>query len=1075
MIKPILDFSVRQRMLVILATLIIAGFGVLAVKQIPIDAFPDVTNVQVQVIASAGGMSPPEVEKLITRPIEIQMGGLPRLEEIRSVSKIGIAVITIVFEDGVNDYFARQLVSERLSSARENLPKGVDVQLGPITTGLGEVFQYTLVSSDPKYDATELRTVQDYIVRPLLRTVPGVTEVNSFGGLVKQYQVIVNPDRLTSFHVTLQQVFEALEKNNANASGNFIEHQSEQYMVRGLGLVKGIPDIENIIVATSGSGGGKEDAAKSDKGGEKKVASHTPIYVRDVAEVKIGAELRQGAVTMNGKGEAVAGIVLMLKGASGRDVVNAVKEKLPAIQKALPKGVELVAFYDRTDLVKKAIETVTKALKEGAIFVFIILIVLLADVRSAIVVTLILPLAALFAFIMMKWYGLSANLMSLGGLAIGIGMMVDGAVVMVENVHRHLTEKPDESKAHRHANKVETVLYAAKEVGRPIVFGIFIIIIVFLPLFTLEGFEGKMFAPLAFTISFALLGSLIFSMTLVPTLCTFILKQEPHERDPFHIRWLKSSYLFFLKPCVRFPWLVVLLALAALGGAVALAPLIGTEFLPTLDEGALAIQPQRLPSISLPQSLAMQTEVEKIVKSFPEVIDMVSKTGRADIASDPDGVNVSDCIITLKPREEWTSAKTKEELVEKMREAVSQVPGMSVNFTQPIQLRVDELVSGVKSAIGIKIFGDDLDVLRDKGDDVARVLGKVTGAADVGVEKVSGLAYLQIEVDREKIARYGINVADINDVIETAIGGKEASSVYEGLKVFGLSVRFPESARNDVEPIREILIPAPSGALIPLGQLAKVDVTEGPAQISRESGQRRIVITCNVTGRDLGGFVAEAQRKIDAAVKLPPGYIMTWGGQFENQQRAMKRFSIVVPITIAAIFLMLFSSFNSMNQAVLIILNIPFAMIGGIVALVVGHFNLSVSASVGFIALFGVAVLNGVVMVSYFNELRREGMTVDLAVIQGSVLRLRPVLITASVAALGLIPMLFATGPGSEIQKPLAVVVIGGLISSTLLTLFILPTLYKVFERKSRPAPHPLPDPPSTTEFHAHENDPAHN
>ena len=1066
MINPILDFSVRQRMLVILATLIIAGFGVLAVKQIPIDAFPDVTNVQVQVIASAGGMSPPEVEKLITRPIEIQMGGLPRLEMIRSVSKIGIAVVTIVFEDGVNDYFARQLVAERLSSARENLPKGVKVQLGPITTGLGEVFQYTLVSSDPKYDATELRTIQDYIVRPLLRTVPGVTEVNSFGGLVKQYQVIVNPDRLTSFHVTLQQVFEALEKNNANASGNFIEHQSEQYMVRGLGLVNGIPDIENIIVATSGSGGGKEDSAKSEKGGERKVKNHTPIYVRDVAEVKIGAELRQGAVTMNGKGEAVAGIVLMLKGASGRDVVNAVKKKLPAIQKALPKGVELVAFYDRTDLVKKAIETVTKALKEGAIFVFIILIVLLADVRSAIVVTVILPLAALFAFIMMKWYGLSANLMSLGGLAIGIGMMVDGAVVMVENVHRHLTEKPDESKAHRHANKVETVLYAAKEVGRPIVFGIFIIIIVFLPLFTLEGFEGKMFAPLAFTISFALLGSLIFSMTLVPTLCTFILKQEPHERDPFHIRWLKSSYLFFLKPCVRFPWLVVLLALAALGGAVALVPLIGTEFLPTLDEGSLAIQPQRLPSISLPQSLAMQSEVEKIVKSFPEVIDMVSKTGRADIASDPDGVNVSDCIITLKPREEWTSAKTKEELVDKMREAVSQVPGMSVNFTQPIQLRVDELVSGVKSAIGIKIFGDDLDVLRDKGDDVARVLGKVTGAADVGVEKVSGLAYLQIEVDREKIARYGINVADINDVIETAIGGKEASSVYEGLKVFGLSVRFPESARNDVEPIREILIPAPSGALIPLGQLAKVDVTEGPAQISRESGQRRIVITCNVTGRDLGGFVAEAQRKIDAAVKLPPGYIMTWGGQFENQQRAMKRFSIVVPITIAAIFLMLFSSFNSMKQAVLIILNIPFAMIGGIVALVVGHFNLSVSASVGFIALFGVAVLNGVVMVSYFNELRREGIAVADAVLQGSVLRLRPVLITASVAALGLIPMLFAQGPGSEIQKPLAAVVIGGLASSTLLTLFILPTLYKVFERTTRPAPQPLPDPPATTEVY---------
>lgn len=1042
MINPILNFSVRQRMLVILATLIMAGFGVLSVKQIPIDAFPDVTNVQVQVIASAGGMSPPEVEKLVTRPIEIQMGGLPRLTEIRSVSKIGIAVITIVFEDGVNDYFARQLISERLQAARENLPKGVDVALGPITTGLGEVFQYTLISQDKKYDATELRTIQDYIVRPLLRTVPGVTEVNSFGGLVKEYQVVVKPERLTSFNISLQQIFEALEKNNANASGNFIEHQSEQYMVRGLGLVRDVRDIENIIVATHG---------------------HTPVYVRDLAGVKIGAELRQGAVTMNGKGEAVAGIVMMLKGGSGRDVVNAVKEKLPAIQKALPKGVTLVAFYDRTDLVKKAIHTVTKALQEGAIFVFIILIVLLADLRSAVIVTLILPLAALFAFIMMKWYGLSANLMSLGGLAIGIGMMVDGAVVMVENIHRHLTEKED-SVRHQHSGKIETVLYAAKEVGRPIVFGIFIIIIVFLPLFTLEGFEGKMFAPLAFTISFALLGSLILSLTLVPTLSTFFLKQEPLEHDPLHIRWLKHTYLVLLKPCVRHPWLVVIPAVLALAGAFALVPMIGTEFLPTLDEGSIAIQPQRLPSISLPQSLALQTEVEKVIKQFPEVIDMVSKTGRADIASDPDGVNVSDCIVTLKPREEWTSAKTKEELVAKMREAVEAIPGLSANFSQPIALRVDELVSGVKSSIGIKIYGDDLDVLKEKGDAVARALGKVRGAADVSVEKVSGLAYLQIEIDREKIARYGINVADINDVIETAIGGKEASKVYEGLKVFGLSVRFPESARNDVEPIRAILIPSPSGALIPLGQLAKVYVTEGPAQISRESGQRRIVIQCNVTDRDIGSFVQEAQRKIEAAVKMPPGYIVTWGGQFENQQRAMKRFAIVVPITIAAIFLLLFSSFNSVKQAVLIILNIPFAMIGGIGALVIGHFNLSVSASVGFIALFGVAVLNGVVMVSYFNELRREGMEVELAVIKGAVLRLRPVLITASVAALGLIPMLFATGPGSEIQKPLAAVVIGGLISSTLLTLFILPTLYKVFERTKKAAVHPLPNPPLTTE-----------
>jgi cobalt-zinc-cadmium resistance protein CzcA len=1045
MINPILNFSVRQRLLVLLATLILAGFGLLAVKQIPIDAFPDVTNVQVQVLATAGGMSPPDMEKLVTRPIEIELAGLPKLTEVRSVSKIGLSLITVVFEDGVDDYFARQLVFERLAGAREKLPAGVEVQLGPISTGLGEIYQYTLVSKDKKYDATELRTIQQYIVRPILRTVPGVTDVNSFGGMAKQYQALIKPDRLASYGITLQQVFEALGKNNANASGNFIDHGSEQYVVRGLGLVKDTKDVENIIVATH---------------------EHAPVYVRDVADVVIGAELRQGALTANGEGEAVAGIVLMLKGASGRDVVNGVKEKLPAIQKALPNGVELVPYYDRTDLVKKAIHTVITALQEGAILVFIILIVLLADVRSAIIVTLILPLAALFAFIMMRWYGLSANLMSLGGLAIGIGMMVDGAVVMVENIHRHLTEKPEEHKKHEHAGKTEIVLYAAKEVGRPIVFGIFIIIVVFLPLFTLQGFEGKMFSPLAFTISFALLGSLILSLTLVPMLCTVFLKQTPQEHDPFHIRWLKHLYLVLLKPCVRHPWFVVIPAVLVLTGAFALVPRIGTEFLPTLDEGAVSIKLARLPSISLPQSIELAGRVERIVKQFPEVIDVVSRTGRADIASDPEGVDASDITVTLKPREQWTSAGTKEELVEKMREAVAQVPGVAASFTQPIALRVDELVSGVKSAIGIKIFGDDLDVLKTKAEALARVLGKVRGAADINVEKVSGLAYLQIEIDRDKIARYGINVADVQEVVETAIGGKEATKVYEGQKVFGLAVRFPESARSDVSPIRQILIASPQGALIPLGQLAHVYVTEGPAQISREMAQRRIVVECNVTDRDIGSFVKEAQKKIDAAVKLPPGYYLTWGGQFENQQRAMKRFAIVVPITIGAIFLLLFGSFNSVKQALLIILNIPFALIGGILALLLGDFNMSVSASVGFIALFGVAVLNGIVMVSYFNELRREGIPIELAVIKGAVLRLRPVLITASVAALGLVPMLFATGPGSEIQKPLAAVVIGGLISSTLLTLFLLPTLYKVFERDHGGNKSVrLPEPPATTEL----------
>lgn len=1045
MINSVIKFAVRERLLVILGSIILTFFGVLALKQIPIDAFPDVTNIQVQVLATSGAMSPPEVEKLVTRPIEIELGGLPRLTEVRSVSKIGLSAITVVFEDGVDDYFARNLVFEKLQGARDKFPEGVEAELGPITTGLGEVFQYTLQSDDPKYDATELRTIQDYIVRPILRTVPGVTDVNSFGGLTKQYQVIVNPDKLTSFGITLNELFEALEKNNANASGNFIEHRSEQYVVRGLGLVKTLADIENIIVASH---------------------KHTPVFVRDVADVKVGAELRQGAVSANGKGEVVAGIVLMLKGASGRDVVTAVKEKLPEIERALPKGVKLLPFYDRTDLVKKAIHTVTKALEEGAVFVLIILVVLLAELRSAIIVTLVLPLAALFAFIMMRLFGLSANLMSLGGLAIGLGMMVDGAVVMVENIHRHLTETPKETNNHQHAGKRETVLYAAKEVGRPIVFGILIIIIVFLPLFTLQGFEGKMFSPLAFTISFGLLGSLILSLTLVPMLCTFFLKQEVHTADPRHINWIKERYQRLLEKAVSRPRALIIPALGLLLGSLLLVPLIGTEFLPTLDEGSIAVQTFRIPSISLPQSLDLQKKAENIIKKFPEVIDVVSKTGRADIASDPMGVELSDVIVTLKPKEEWKETKNKDELIDKMREALSNLPGVASSFSQPIALRVDELVSGVKSAIGIKIFGEDLNILKEKADEVARALRAVEGATDINVEKVSGLAYLEIDVDREKIARYGINVSDVLQVVETAIGGKEASKVYEGQKVFSLSVRFPESSRSDVTPIKNILISSPKGALIPLGQLSNVYITEGPAQISREMAQRRIVIECNVEGRDIGSFVKDAKAKINASVKFPPGYLMTWGGQFENQERAMKRFSIVIPITIALIFLLLFSSFNSVKQAFLIILNIPFALIGGIFALLLGGFNLSVSASVGFIALFGVAVLNGIVMVSYFNELRHQGMKVEDAVIKGAVLRLRPVLITASVAALGLVPMLFASGPGSEIQKPLAAVVIGGLITSTLLTLFILPTLYKLFVGVGGGLKEILlPDPPETTDF----------
>jgi len=1015
----LVTFALRQRMLIILVCLALIGFGVHAVNELPIDAFPDVTNVQVQILAEAPGMAPVEVEQLVTYPVEVSMGGLPGLAETRSLSKLGLSLTTVVFKDNVDIYFARQLVFERLQQAREKLPPGVDVELGPISTGLGEIYQYTLES--PKRDAMELRTLQDWVVRPILRGVAGVTDVNSFGGLVKQYQVLVRPEQLTSYRLTLREVLEALAENNANASGGYIEHSGEQYVVRGLGLAKSKEDLGRVVVAHRGS---------------------TPIFVRDIADVTTGAEPRQGFVTRDGKGEAVAGIVLMLKGASGRDVVAAVKAKLATVQKALPRDVRVVPFYDRTELVDRAMHTVSEALLEGGVLVLLILMLFLGNIRSALIVTLVLPLSALVAFIMLNAFGYSANLMSLGGLAIGIGMIVDGAVVMTENIFRHLAED------HGKRNIVEVVRESALEVARPIVFGISIITVVFLPLFTLEGFEGKMFAPLAFTIAAALAGSLVLSLTLVPVLSTFILKGKLSEKDTWLVARAKALYLPALAWCLKRWQVPVGLALAGLVVSGVLFTRLGREFLPPLDEGAIGMQTFRLPSVSLTTSRQMELEVERVLRSFPEITTVVSKTGRADIASDPMGLEVSDVIANLRPRSEWKTAKTREELVEKIRTRLEGIPGMSYSFSQPIQLRVDELVSGVKAQIAIKIVGDDLAVLREQGEAVERVIRQVRGAADVNLERTAGTAYLDVDIDRERIARYGINVADIQAIIETAIGGSEATTLREGQRSFAVVVKFPEGVRSDPAHFENLMVTAEDGQRVPLSQLAHIRVEEGPAQVSRESGQRRIVIECNVTGRDMGSFVADAQRAVSREVALPPGYFITWGGQFENQQRAMARLSIVVPLVVLLIFLLLFTSFSSLRNAILIVLNIPFALIGGVIGLYVSGQNLSVAASVGFIALFGVAVLNGVVMVSYFNQLRREGATLQDAVLRGGELRLRPVLMTALVGALGLIPLLIASGPGSEIQRPLASVVVGGLVTSTLLTLFLLPILYRWLERR---------------------------
>jgi cobalt-zinc-cadmium resistance protein CzcA len=1032
MIDRIIESALRQRLLVLVVTLLIAALGVYGFRNLPLDAFPDVTNVQVQVITEAPGRSPVEVERFITYPIEVQMTGLPQLAELRSLSKFGLSMVTIVFKDDVDIYFARQLVLERLIEAKEKLPAGVAPAMGPTSTGLGEVYQYTLEQPDAgagskpapaEKDLMNLRTIQDWIVRPILKTIPGVTDVNSFGGFVKQYQVMIDPDRLKKYDLTLREVFESVARNNTNAGGNIIEHTSERYLIRGVGLIKDLQDIREIVV---------------------KAYQGTPIFIKDVGEVIVGPEVRQGALVKDGKGEGVAGIVMMIRGGSGKEVVAGVKEKVEEINrnKILPGGVVIKPFYDRTDLVEACIRTVTKALEEGGVLVIAVLFLFLGNVRSALIVAVTLPLSVLATFIAMRQMGLSANLMSLGGLAIAMGMMVDGSVVIVENIYRHLSESGALKK-----NRLHVVLEASREVARPVVFGIVIIIIVFLPLFTLQGMEGKMFAPMAYTISIALGASLLFSLTLSPVL-SFLFLKGGSEEDVFILRWVKRLYLPLLRWALGKRTVVAAISIILLLMSLALFPFLGTEFIPLLDEGSLTPQVIRLPSISLPESVEMEKKVQQALLKFPEVVTVVSKIGSAEIATDPMGPNVSDPIVILKPKSQWKTAKTKDELIEKIRGELEKIPGVAYNISQPIALRVDELISGVKSQIAIKLFGDDLDVLRTKAEEISRVISKMRGVTDLRVEQTAGQPYITIEIDRRKIARYGINVADIQEIIETAIAGKTATEMFEGERRFAVLVRFPEERRNSLEAIGALLVSSPSGARIPLANLAELSLNEGPVQISRENSKRRIVVELNVEGRDIGSLVAEAQQKIRDQVVLPEGYYITWGGAFENQQRAMKRLMIIVPLTIGLIFFLLFSTFNSLRYAGLIIMNLPFALIGGILALWITGLYLSVPASVGFIALFGVAVLNGVVLVSYINQLVGEGASPEEAVMKGCERRLRPVLMTALVAILGLIPMLIASGPGSEIQRPLATVVTGGLISSTLLTLVVLPTLYLWMEER---------------------------
>jgi cobalt-zinc-cadmium resistance protein CzcA len=1060
MIESLVRQALAQRLIVVVLSLILLAFGLNAARKLSLDAFPDVTNVQVQIATEALGRSPEEVERFATVPIEIAMTGLPGLVELRSLNRAGLSLITLVFTDKTDVYFARQLVMERLIEISGRMPQGVTPVLGPVSTGLGEVYQYTLERPDDGNRAlsveeqTERRTAQDWVVRPLLRSIPGVAEINSQGGYEKQYQVLVSPEKLRYYNLSIQQVFHALAVNNANSGGGVLPRYAEQYLIRGIGLIEDAEDIGMIVL---------------------KEVRGTPVLIRDVAEVRVGTAVRVGSVIKNGVTETVGGIVMMIRAGNAKDVVARIKARVNEINAsgALPGGLQIVPYYDRSELVDAALATVVKVLLEGVALVVVVLLLFLGDIRSALVVVATLVLTPLLTFLVMNRIGLSANLMSLGGLAIAIGLMVDGSVVVVENAFAHLARA-----ARTGASRTAIMVEAVTEVATPVVFGVGVIILVFLPLMTLQGMEGKMFAPLAITIAIALFISLILSLTLTPVLSAYLLKvKTPHgaaadghsaqddeeAHDTWLIRKMKRPYLKMLDWAVSHARSTFGIAVAALAASLMLLPFLGTAFIPEMKEGSVVPGINRVPNISLEESIRMEMEAMRLVMQVPGVKSAVSGVGRGESPADPQSQNESTPIVSLKPRSEWPKGWTQDTITDEIRKKLAVLPGVQVVMAQPISDRVDEMVTGVRADIAVKVFGDDLQVLKDKADEIARVAAGIAGAQDLRVERITGQQYLQIAIDRSAIARAGLNVSDVHEVIEMAIGGKVATDIYEGERRFSAIVRLPETYRDDIAAIRNLVLTSPQGAQIPLARLATIEVADGPAQISREMAKRRVVVGINVANRDLGGFVAELKQAIARDVKLPEGYMLEWGGQFQNMERALGHLAVIVPITIAAIFFVLFLLFRSVKMATLIILVLPFASLGGVIGMFVSGEYLSVPASVGFIALWGIAVLNGVVLVSYIRDLRKQGMGAAQAVLQGARLRFRPVMMTATVAALALIPFLFATGPGSEVQRPLAIVVISGLISSTLLTLVVLPAIYRWFDdTPTQPAPElPVPTQPA--------------
>lgn len=1028
MLSRIFEFSLRNRFLVLVFAGLIAGVGVYSLRSLPIDAVPDVTPNQVQVLTNSPGLGPVEVENFITFPVETAVSGLPGIELIRSVSRFGLSAVTIYFDESMDIYFARRLIMERLPAAREAIAAGLGTpEMGPISTGLGEIYQFEVRGEG--YSLMDLRSILEWDIAFKLKSVPGVVEVNTYGGELKTYEVQLDADKLVAYDLSLDQVFEALERNNANAGGGYIEHAQEQYLIRGEGLVDTLSGIGNIVVSARNDG--------------------TPLYIRNLGAVRFAPMVRQGAVTRDGRGEAVTGVVMMLIGENSRAVVNRVKQRIEEIRPSLPKGVTIDTYYDRTELVRKTIKTVAKNLTEGALLVIAVLLLLLGNLRAGLIVASAIPLSMLVAFTAMVYAGISGNLMSLG--AIDFGLIVDGSVVMIENVVRHIAERRErmrDGEVLSDQQMKEIVLESGREVLRPIVFAVGIIIIVYLPILTLQGVEGKMFRPMAMTVVFALAASLVLSVTLMPVLASIFLRRGVKEEETWLIRQTKRFYLPLQRRTMRHPAITGGVAAVIFAASLGVASMMGAEFIPRLDEGAIALQAWRLPSVSLEESIRNTTMIEKVLKRFPEVETVVSRTGRAEIATDPMGVEISDIYAILKPEEEWQTAETKAELIAEFDAALqNSVPGTQFSYSQPIELRVQELIAGVRSDVAITIFGEDLDELKRLGDAVVRVVSRVPGAADTKAEQVAGLPYLRVIIDREAIARYGINASQVLDTVE-AMGGRIVGEVLEGQRRFFMQVRFQPEDRDDFHRIGEIRVSDPKGRLIPISQLAEVRIEQGPAQISRENIHRRLAVEANVRGRDLASFVADARRAVADKVELPAGYWIEWGGQFENLQRASARLAIVVPLALFLIFVLLFSTFGSARPALLIFLNVPMAATGGILALALRGLPFSISAGIGFIALFGVAVLNGVVLMSYVLQMRREGRSPGEAAQRGAEIRLRPVLMTALVASLGFVPMALSTSAGAEVQRPLATVVIGGLVTSTLLTLLVLPTLYAWIESR---------------------------